>query len=161
MTIAVGDKLPESTFFVMGENGPEPKTTAEIFGGKTVVLFAVPGAFTPTCHLRHLPGFIEHAEAFKEKGVDTIACLAVNDAFVLDAWADITGGKGKIAFLADGNAEFTKKIGMDFDASGLGLATRSKRYAMLVKDGVVEQLSVEDSPGEADVSSAEAMLKVL
>jgi glutaredoxin/glutathione-dependent peroxiredoxin len=159
MTIAVGDLLPDATFFVMGTGGPEKKTTSEIFGGKTVVLFAVPGAFTPTCHLQHLPGFIEHAKDFKEKGADLVACVAVNDVFVLDAWSDVAGARGKVAFLSDGNAEFTKRIGMDFDAGGIGLATRSKRYAMLVEDGVVKALHVEDSPGVAIESTAERLLQ--
>ena len=136
-------------------------TTAEIFGGKKVVLFAVPGAFTPTCHLKHLPGFIDNADAFKKKGVDTVACVAVNDPFVLDAWAKASGGKGKVLFLSDGNGEFTKKIGLDFDGSGIGLGTRSKRYAMLVEDGVVKALNIEDSPGVADASTAEKLLAAM
>ncbi len=115
-----------------------------MFGGKKVVLFAVPGAFTPTCHLKHLPGFIESADEFKSLGIDTVACVAVNDPFVLGAWEEKSGGKGKVLFLSDGNAEFTKKIGMDFDGSGVGLGTRSKRYAALVEDGVVKALNVED-----------------
>jgi peroxiredoxin len=158
MSIAVGDSLPEATFRVLGSEGIEKLSTADIFAGKKVVLFAVPGAFTPTCHLKHLPGFIANADAFKKKGVNTVACVAVNDPFVLDAWAKASGGAGKVLFLSDGNAEFTKKIGLDFDGSGIGLATRSKRYAMLVDDGVVKALSVEDSPGVADVSTAEKLL---
>jgi peroxiredoxin len=161
MSIAVGDSLPEATFRVLGSEGIEKLGTADLFAGKKVVLFAVPGAFTPTCHLKHLPGFIGNADAFKKKGVNTVACVAVNDPFVLDAWAKASGGAGKVLFLSDGNAEFTKKIGMDFDGSGIGLATRSKRYAMLVDDGVVKALSVEDSPGVADVSTAEKMLAKL
>ena len=158
MTIAKGDSLPEATFRVMGAEGIESLTTKDVFGGKKVVLFAVPGAFTPTCHLKHLPGFIDNADAFKNKGIDTVACVAVNDPFVLGAWAEMSGGKGKVLFLSDGNAEFTKKIGMDFDGSGIGLGTRSKRYAMLVDDGVVKVLHTEDSPGVAEVSTAESML---
>ena len=161
MSIAVGDSLPEATFRVLGSEGIEKLSTSDIFDGKKVVLFAVPGAFTPTCHLKHLPGFIDNAAAFKQKGVNTVACVAVNDPFVLDAWAKASGGAGKVLFLSDGNAEFTKKIGMDFDGSGIGLATRSKRYAMLVDDGVVKALSVEESPGVADVSTAEKMLAKL
>jgi glutaredoxin/glutathione-dependent peroxiredoxin len=161
MTIAIGDSLPEATFRVLGSEGIDKLTTADIFAGKKVVLFAVPGAFTPTCHLKHLPGFIDNADAFKKKGVNTVACVAVNDPFVLDAWAKATDGMGKVLFLSDGNGEFTKKIGLDFDGSGIGLGTRSKRYAMLVDDGVVKALNIEDSPGIADVSTAEKLLAAL
>jgi peroxiredoxin len=161
MTIAKGDRLPEATFRVLGPEGITTLTTGDIFDGKKVVLFAVPGAFTPTCHLKHIPGFIKNADAFKKKGIDTVACVAVNDPFVLGAWADASGGKGKILFLSDGNAEFTKKIGMDFDGSGIGLGTRSKRYAMLVDDGVVKALKVEDSPGVAVESTAAKLLENL
>jgi glutaredoxin/glutathione-dependent peroxiredoxin len=161
MTIAIGDSLPEATFRVLGSEGIDKLTIADIFAGKKVVLFAVPGAFTPTCHLKHLPGFIDKADAFKKKGVNTVACVAVNDPFVLDAWAKATGGMGKVLFLSDGNGEFTKKIGLDFDGSGIGLGTRSKRYAMLVDDGVVKALNIEDSPGVADVSTAEKLLAAL
>jgi peroxiredoxin len=158
MAISVGDSLPEATFRMLGAEGIESLSTADVFGGRTVVLFAVPGAFTPTCHLKHLPGFINHADDFKQKGVDTVACVAVNDPFVLDSWAKASGGQGKVLFLSDGNAEFTKKIGMDFDGSGIGLGTRSKRYAMIVEDGVVKALNLEDSPGVADKSTAENLL---
>jgi peroxiredoxin len=158
MSISIGDTLPEATFRILGSEGIEKLSTDDVFAKKKVVLFAVPGAFTPTCHLKHLPGFIENAAAFKQKGVDTVACVAVNDPFVLDAWAKASDGAGKVLFLSDGNAEFTKEIGMEFDGSGIGLATRSKRYAMLVEDGVVLELSVEDSPGVADVSTAEKLL---
>jgi peroxiredoxin len=161
MTIAKGDRLPEATFRVLGPEGITTLTTGDIFDGKKVVLFAVPGAFTPTCHLKHIPGFIENADAFKKKGIDSVACVAVNDPFVLGAWADASGGKGRILFLSDGNAEFTKKIGMDFDGSGIGLGTRSKRYAMLVDDGVVKVLNVEDSPGVAVESTAAKLLENL
>jgi peroxiredoxin len=161
MTIAKGDRLPEATFRILGSEGITALTTGEIFDGKKVVLFAVPGAFTPTCHLKHLPGFIENADAFKKSGIDTVACVAVNDPFVLDAWADASGGKGKVLFLSDGNAEFTKKIGMDFDGSGIGLGTRSNRYAMLVDDGVVEVLKVEDSPAVAQETTAGKLLEAI
>ena len=161
MTIAVGDKLPEAVFRVIGAEGIDAPTTDQIFGGKKVVLFAVPGAFTPTCHVKHLPGFIENADQFKAKGIDTVACVAVNDPFVLGAWGQISGSDGKVVFLSDGNGEFTKEIGMDFDGSGVGLGTRSKRYAMLVEDGVVKVLNTEDSPGVADVSSAAKILEEL
>jgi len=158
MTIAKGDSLPKATFRVLSAEGIESLSTKDVFGGKKVVLFAVPGAFTPTCHLKHLPGFVDNAEAFKKKGIDTVACVAVNDPFVLGTWGSVSGGKGKVLFLSDGNAEFTKKIGMDFDGSGIGLGTRSKRYAMFVDDGVVKVLHTEESPGVADVSTAESML---
>jgi glutaredoxin/glutathione-dependent peroxiredoxin len=161
MTITIGDRLPDATFRVLGPEGPKPVTTAEVFAGKKVVLFAVPGAFTPTCHLKHLPGFIKTIDAFKAKGVDTVACVAVNDPFVLGAWEEASGGKGKVLFLSDGNAEFTKKIGLDFDGSGFGLGIRSKRYAMLVQDGVVKVLNIEGSPGVAEESTAEKLLAAL
>jgi peroxiredoxin len=159
MTIAKGDSLPEATFRFLGPEGIDTLTTDQIFNGKKVVLFAVPGAFTPTCHLKHLPGFIDNADKFKEMGIDTVVCVAVNDPFVLGTWADVSGGKDKVLFLSDGNAEFTKKIGMDFDGSGIGLGIRSKRYAMVVDDGVVKVLNTEDSPGVADVSTAEKILE--
>ncbi len=158
MSIGIGEKLPGATFRVLGPEGIEQLTTNDIFAGKKVVLFAVPGAFTPTCHLKHLPGFIENIDSFKGKGVDTVACVAVNDPFVLNAWSKATGGQGKVLFLSDGNGEFTKKIGLDFDGSGIGLGSRSKRYAMLVDDGVVTALNLEDSPGVADASTAEKLL---
>jgi len=161
MTITIGDRLPDATFRVLGPEGPKPVTTNEVFAGKKVVLFAVPGAFPPTCHLKHLPGFIKNIDAFKAKGVDTVACVAVNDPFVLGAWEEASGGKGKVLFLSDGNAEFTKKLGLEFDGSGLGLGTRSKRYAMLVQDGVVKALNIEGSPGVAEESTAEKLLEAL
>jgi len=161
MSIAKGDRLPEATFRIMTPEGIKTLTSKDIFSGKKVVLFAVPGAFTPTCHLKHLPGFIESAEHFKKEGIDTVACVAVNDPFVMAAWEEKSGGKGKVLFLSDGNAEFTKKIGMDFDGSGVGLGTRSKRYAMFVDDGVVKVLDVEDSPGVCDVSGASHLLEQL
>jgi peroxiredoxin len=161
MSIAIGDSLPEATFRILGSEGIDKLTTAEVFGGKKVVLFAVPGAFTPTCHLKHLPGFIGNVDAFKKKGVNTVACVAVNDPFVLDAWAKASGGMGKVLFLSDGNGEFTKKIGLDFDGSGIGLGTRSKRYAMVVDDGVVEVLNIEDSPGVTEASTAEKLLAAM
>ena len=161
MTIAVGDRLPDATFRLLGPDGIETMTTGQVFAGKKVVLFAVPGAFTPTCHIKHLPGFIESAGEFKKKGVDTVACVAVNDPFVLSAWEEKSGGKGKVLFLSDGNAEFTKKIGMEFDGSGFGLGVRSKRYAALVENGVVKALNVEDSPGVAVESTAAKILERL
>lgn len=161
MTIAVGDRLPDATFRVMGSDGIKPMTTQELFAGKKVVMFAVPGAFTPTCHMKHLPGFIEKASEFKRHGVDAVVCVSVNDPFVLSAWEENSGGKGKVLFLSDGNAEFTRKIGMDFDGSGIGLGTRSKRYAALVDDGVVKILNLEESPGVAVESTAEKILESL
>ncbi|BAQ16461.1 peroxiredoxin [Methyloceanibacter caenitepidi] len=161
MTIAEGDTLPEATFRTMGPDGIQTLSAKDVFGGKKVVLFAVPGAFTPTCHLKHLPGFIGSADAFKAKGVDDVVCLAVNDPFVLSTWAEATGAGDKVTILSDGNAEFTKKIGMDFDGSGVGLGTRSKRYAMVVEDGTVKVLKTEENPGEANVSDAESMLAAL
>jgi len=160
MTIKVGEKLPSVTFRVMTAEGPKPKTTEEIFGGKKVVLFAVPGAFTPTCSNNHLPGFVTNAAAIKAKGIDTIAVTAVNDPFVMGAWQK-ANGSGDIEFLADGSADFAKATGLDLDASGMGLGVRSKRYCMVVDDGVVKSLSIEDSPGKAEASGADALLKSL
>jgi peroxiredoxin len=160
MTIKVGDRLPDVKFRVMTADGPGWKTTGEVFKGKKVVLFAVPGAFTPTCHRNHMPGFVEKAAAIKAKGVDEIAVTAVNDIFVLDAWAKATGADGKIVPLADGNGEFAKAIGLDTDISGGGMGVRSKRYAMVVEDGVVKSLGVEDAPG-VTVSGADSILTKL
>jgi peroxiredoxin len=157
MTIKVGDRLPEASFVTPTPDGPKPVTTAEVFGGKTVALFAVPGAFTPTCSARHLPGYVDNAAALKAKGVDTIACVAVNDAFVMKAWAAATPGAEGIIFLADGNADFTRKLGLELDASKFGMGVRSQRYSMLVVDGVVKQLNVEEG-GAFEVSSAEYLL---
>ncbi len=161
MAIKVGDRLPKAKFSVMTAEGPGWKTTDEMFKGKKVVLFAVPGAFTPTCHKNHLPGFVQNADAIKAKGVDTIAVTAVNDVFVMDAWKKATGADGKIEFLADGNGEFAKAIDLTLDGSGNGLGTRSKRYSMLVEDGVVKKLNVEEAPGKAEVSGADNLLKQL
>ena len=159
MAIKVGDRLPEAKFRVMTAEGPGWKSTDEVFKGKKVVLFAVPGAFTPTCHKNHLPGFVQNADAIKAKGVDTIAVTAVNDGFVMDAWKKASGAEGKVEFLADGNGDFAKAIDMSLDASAGGLGTRSKRYAMLVDNGVVKTLAIEDAPGKAEISSAENLLK--
>ena len=161
MSIKVGDCLPEATFRVLSAEGPKPIATSEIFSDKKVALFAVPGAFTPTCHLKHLPSFLGHIDDFKNKSVDTIACIAVNDPFVLGAWEDATGAKGKVLFLSDGNAEFTKKIGMDFDGSGFGLGTRSKRYSMLVEKGVVKAMNVEESPAACSITGGDKLLDTL
>lgn len=159
--IKVGDRLPSSKFKVMTAEGPADKTTDDIFKGKKVVLFAVPGAFTPTCHRNHLPGFLNNADAIKAKGVDTIAVTGVNDVFVMDAWKKATGAEGKIEFLADGSAAFAKACGLELDATGAGLGVRSKRYCMVVDDGVVKSLAIEEAPGKAELSGAEAVLKVL
>jgi len=161
MAIKVGDRLPEAKFRVMGPDGPAVKTTADIFKGKKVVLFAVPGAFTPTCSNNHLPGFLKNADAIKAKGVDTIAVTGVNDVFVMEAWKKSSGAAGKIEFLSDGNADFAKALDLTIDGSGMGLGTRSKRYAMVVEDGVVKKLNVEDVPGKAENSGAENLLKQL
>jgi peroxiredoxin len=159
MTIKVGERLPNVTVRQVTPDGPKPVETKDYFAGKTVVLFGLPGAFTPTCHKNHLPGFIVSEAAFKTKGVDAIAMTSVNDHFVLSAWSDATGAKGHIDFLADGAGAFAKALGLDFDASAGGLGVRSKRYAMLVVDGVVKELNIEPEPGKADVSSAQHLLE--
>jgi glutaredoxin/glutathione-dependent peroxiredoxin len=161
MAIAVGSRLPEATFRVMTSSGPTAKTAAEVFDGKRVVLFAVPGAFTPTCNNAHLPSFLSNLDAFKAKGIDTVACTAVNDVFVLDAWAKSTGALDKILFLSDGNGDFARALGLDMDGSAVGFGTRSKRYSMLVEDGVVKALNVEDVPSKADKSAADVLLAAI
>jgi glutaredoxin/glutathione-dependent peroxiredoxin len=160
MAIKVGDRVPSGSFMTMSAEGPKPKTSDELFKGKTVVLFAVPGAFTPTCHKNHLPGFVKNAEAIKAKGVDTIAVTGVNDVFVMDAWKKASGGDA-IEFLADGSANWAKAVGLVADLTERGLGVRSQRYAMVVKDGVVKALNVEDSPGKAEVSGADNLMKSL
>lgn len=161
MAIAVGDRLPEAKFAVLTADGPTHVTTNEVFGGKKIALFAVPGAYTPTCNANHLPGFLAEADALKAKGVDEIVCVAVNDMFVLDAWKKSTGSEGKITFLSDGNGEFTKALGVELDGSGMNLGTRSQRYAMLVDDGVVKVFNLEDAPSKAEASSASALLAAM
>ena len=158
MPIKVGDKLPSVKFRVMTAEGPKPKTTDEVFKGKKVALFAVPGAFTPTCSNLHMPSFLNNVDAIKAKGVDTIAVTGVNDVFVLEAWKKATNAGGKIDFLADGNGEFAKAIDLAFDGSGNGLGTRSKRYSMLVEDGVVKTFNVEEAPGKCEVSGGQTLL---
>ena len=160
MAIKVGDRLPEAKFRVMTAEGPGWKTTDEVFKGKKVVLFAVPGAFTPTCHKNHLPGFVQNADAIKAKGIDAIAVTAVNDGFVMDAWKKSSGGDG-IEFLADGSAAWAKAVGITADLTERGLGVRSGRYSMIVEDGTVKSLNVEDAPGKADVSGADNLLKGL
>jgi len=160
MAIKAGDTLPNVTLKEMGDGGPKDVNIQELTKGKKVVIFAVPGAFTPTCSMKHLPGFVEQAAALKGKGVDEIVCLSVNDAFVMGAWGDAQGAKDKVRMIADGNGEFTRAVGLEMDGSGFGLGKRSQRYAMIVKDGKVEHLLVEPGPG-LNASSAEAVLQKL
>ncbi|MCA0406547.1 MAG: peroxiredoxin [Proteobacteria bacterium] len=155
MPIAPGDRLPDVTLRVMTDEGPKPVSSAEFFAGKTVALVGVPGAFTPTCHNTHIPGFLKAADQLKAKGVASIAVISVNDPFVMAAWAKATGGEGQITYLADGSAEFAKATGLDIDLSVAGLGVRNRRYSMLVKDGVVEKINIEEAPGKVDVSGAE------
>lgn len=158
--IKVGDKIPNVTVTAATPNGPEPTTTEAIFSGKKVVLFAVPGAFTPTCSARHLPGFVDQAQAFFDKGVDTIACIAVNDAFVLGAWGKEQGTEGKVQLLADGSADFTRAVGLELDLTTRGMGIRSQRYALIAEDGVVTFLGIEE-PGAFEASKAETILAAL
>lgn len=160
MTIKVGDKVPSATLMQMKGGAPQPVKTADFFAGKKVAIFALPGAFTPTCSAKHLPGFVQHADDLKAKGVDAIACISVNDAFVMGAWGDQQNVGDKVAMLADGNGDFAKSLGLEMDASKFGMGTRSQRFSMLVDDGVVKSLNVEE-PGAFAVSSAEHMLKQL
>ena len=160
MSISVGDRLPKTTFIKATAEGPQPVDSEEYFRGRRVALFSVPGAFTPTCSARHLPGFVEKAEEFQGKGVDEIACTAVNDAFVLQAWSESAGADGKVTMLADGNGEFVQQIGLGMDGSKFGLGQRGQRFSMVVNDGVVEQLNVEE-PGSFNVSSADYLIERL
>jgi peroxiredoxin len=157
MTIKVGDKMPAGTLTLATKDGPQKVNAEDYFKGKKVVLFSVPGAFTPTCDAKHLPGFVEKAGEIKGKGVDTIACMSVNDAFVMKAWGKAQGTDGKVDMLADGNGEYTKALGLDFDASGFGMGTRGQRFALVVDNGVLKQVNVE-AKGEFKVSSAEYVL---
>ena len=160
--IKVGDKLPDATFRVVTSEGPTPRTTSEVFKGRRVVLVGMPGAFTATCSRNHLPGYVEKAQAIRAKGVDVIVVTAVNDHLVMHAWGKASGGEGKILFLADGNGEFAKAIGLDYDARERGMGgVRSKRYAMLVEDGVVKVLNLETETGKAEVTSADNLMKSL
>ena len=159
MTIKVGDPLPETSLTTFGPDGPQP-VGPDFFKDRTVALFAVPGAFTPTCSAKHLPSFVEKADAIKAKGVDEIACVSVNDVFVMNAWGKASGTEGKVTLLADGNGDFTRAVGLVMDGAKFGMGARSQRYAMLVKNGVVEKLDVE-APGEYRVSSAEHLLSQL
>lgn len=161
MTIAIGDRIPDVKIKKVAGDGAEDISTAAFFSGRKVVLFAVPGAFTPTCTNNHLPGFVENYDAFKARGIDAIAVVAVNDVHVMRAWARFTGAQDKLEFLADGNAEFARALGLTLDLSAGGLGTRSKRFSMLVEDGVVKQLNIEEAPGSAETSGAARLLQQL
>ncbi|MBK8629871.1 MAG: peroxiredoxin [Sphingomonadales bacterium] len=160
MTIKVGDTLPASGFVKATAEGPQPVSGEDFFKGRRVALFSVPGAFTPTCSAKHLPGFVEQAEALKAKGIDEIACTAVNDAFVMGAWGQSANAGGKVTMLADGNGDFVKSVGLEMDGSKFGMGQRGQRFAMVVNDGVVEQLHVE-APGEFRVSAADYLIEQL
>lgn len=160
MTIKVGDRIPSATLMQMKSGSPQPVKTDELFKGRKIAVFALPGAFTPTCSAQHLPGFIRNAEAIRAKGVDAIACLSVNDAFVMGAWGEQQGAGDHVMMLADGNGEFTRALGLEFDASRFGMGKRSQRYSMLVDDGIVTKLNIEE-PGAFSVSSAEHLLTQL
>ncbi|MGH6771684.1 MAG: peroxiredoxin [Xanthobacteraceae bacterium] len=160
MPIKVGDQLPNAKFRVMSAEGPAWKTTDEVFKGKKVALFAVPGAYTGTCHKMHLPSIVQNADAMKGKGIDTVAVTAVNDVFVMDAWKKASAAE-KVEFLADGNGEFAKAIDLSFDGSGNGLGTRSRRYSMVVDNGVVKALNVEEAPGKVEISGGDTLVKQL
>ncbi len=157
MTIKAGDRIPTATLTVMTADGPSKVSTSELFGAGKVVMFSVPGAFTPTCSARHLPGFVDHIGDIKSKGVDRVVCIAVNDVFVMDAWGKSAGVGDRIVMAADGNGEFTRALGLELDASGFGMGKRGQRFAMIVQDGVVKTVEVE-GPGEFKVSSAEHVL---
>jgi len=157
MTIKAGDRLPSGTLKTMTKDGPKDVSTDELFKGKTVVLFSVPGAFTPTCDAKHLPGFVQQAEALKAKGVDTVACMAVNDVFVMNAWGKNSNVGDKVLMLADGNATYSKALGLELDASGFGMGTRGQRFAIVARDGVATIVNVE-APGQFKVSAAEHIL---
>lgn len=157
MTIKAGDRMPAGTFKRMTRDGPANITTDELFKGKTVVLFSVPGAFTPTCDAKHLPGFVQLADQIRAKGVDTIACMAVNDVFVMNAWGKASGVGDKVMMLADGNGEYARALGLELDAKGHGMGVRGQRFAIIVRDGVAQRVEVE-APGQFKVSAAEALL---
>src|SRR5712691_12459014 len=160
MTIKAGDKMPEGAFTRMTGDGPQKITTEQLFAGKTVVLFSVPGAFTPTCDAKHLPGFVQLADQIRAKGVDTIACMAVNDVFVMNAWGKASGVGDKILMLADGNGEYARALGLELDAKGYGMGMRGQRFAIIVRDGVATHVNVE-APGQFKVSAAEYVLSQL
>jgi len=160
MTIQAGDRLPQVTFRVMTPEGPTARTTDDVFKGRTVALIGVPGAFTPTCHKNHLPGYVQKADELRTRGVDAIAVTAVNDVFVMDAWSKASGGES-LEFLADGNGDFARAIGLTMDGSGFGLGQRSRRYSMIVRDGVVRSLNVEEASGKAEASGVDNLLSCL
>ncbi len=160
MTIQVGQPLPETTFMKVTPDGPKATPSAEFFRGRRIALFSVPGAFTPTCSVKHLPGFVERVEDIRAKGIDEVACTAVNDAFVLSAWGEQAGATGKVTMLADGNGEFVRALGLEMDGSAYGMGSRGQRFSMVVNDGEIEQLNVE-GPGEFKVSSADYMMERL
>jgi cytochrome c peroxidase len=162
MTIAVGERVPEATLFEMTDDGPKPVQAGEVFGRGTVALFGVPGAYTPTCHMKHMPSYIANADALRGKGVDAIVCVTVNDPFVVKAWADATGAsEAGIRVLGDPTATFVKAMGVDFDGSAVGLGPRAQRFSMLVKDGAVAAVNVEDKPSDMDATSAERLLEAV
>ncbi|MGH6926100.1 MAG: peroxiredoxin [Propylenella sp.] len=161
MTLSVGDRAPEADLFIPGANGPEKVRSTDLFAGRNVVLVGMPGAFTPTCHRNHLPGFIENRDAILAKGVDEIMILTTNDTHVMKAWAEASGGKDKVTFVSDGNADFVQKAGLSNDSSARGMSIRSKRFAMILEDGVVKTLLLEDQPGQAVISSAARILEAL
>jgi glutaredoxin/glutathione-dependent peroxiredoxin len=161
MTIKVGDKLPSVTLRQVTPEGPKEVTTDDFFRGKKVALFAVPGAFTPACSQRHLPGYVDKASDIKGKGVDEVACVAVNDPAVMTAWGKDQRAEGKVTMLADGSGDFVRALGLELDLTKAGLGMRSKRYSMLVDNGIVKSLNIEEQPGQVDVSSAETMLRAL
>ena len=160
MTIKVSERLPEGKFKIMTENGPKDLSSAELFNGKRVVLFSVPGAFTPTCDAKHLPGFLEQAEQLRAKGIDTIACMAVNDVFVMNAWGKASHVDGKVLMLADGNGDYARALGLELDAKGFCMGMRGQRFAIVVDDGVAKQVNIE-APGQFKVSAAEYVLQQL
>jgi len=160
MTISSGEKMPSGTFGVMTDAGPGSMSSDELFAGKKVVLVSVPGAFTPTCSLNHLPGFVDQADQLTAKGVDTVACMAVNDVFVMDAWGKDRGVGEKVVMLADGNGEYSRALGLELDASGFGMGMRGQRFAIVVDDGVATHVAIE-APGQFEVSKAEAILEAL
>jgi peroxiredoxin len=157
MTIKIGDRMPAGKFKTMTDSGPQELTTGQLFDGKRVLLFSVPGAFTPTCNAKHLPGYVARADELRGKGIDTIACMAVNDVFVMGAWGKSANVADKVVMLADGNGDYVKALGLEMDATGFGMGMRGKRFAIVVKDGTVEQLNVE-APGEFKVSAAEQLV---
>jgi glutaredoxin/glutathione-dependent peroxiredoxin len=160
MTIKAGERMPEGKFKTMGEKGPQDLTTAQLFDGKRVVLFSVPGAFTPTCDAKHLPGYLELAEKLRAKGIDTIACMAVNDVFVMNAWGKASNVAGKVLMLADGNGDYARALGLELDGKGFGMGMRGQRFAIVVDNGVAKQVDIE-APGQFKVSAAEAVLAKL